>query len=446
MATVAIDVGSAVAGADGKAPINVTLSTGGATVGGMQNDIIFDNTQVSLVAGDCRINAAISNTQASCEEDPVVGPCKNLSKTLKQCGASPQPPGCPADAGTNLSVFRGIVAATAVPNTNEIPDGVLYTCTFTAIGTLPATLTNSNIVASEPDGTRLTDVTGSNGVISGAGGATPTNTQAAEPTPTPTGVQINVARVTPGADNKAPVDVTLISGGFSVGGMQNDIIFDNTQVSLVAGDCKINAAISNIQASCEEDPVVGPCKNLSKTLKQCGASPQPPGCPADAGTNLSVFRGIVAATAVPNTNEIPDGVLYTCTFTAIGTLPATLTNSNIVASEPDGTRLTEVSGADGDVHSVGPPNTPTNTVEVSPTDTPAPTNTPTIAVATATRTATVRATNTATPTPPSGTVTPTEEEDDGCDCRIATPGSSRRSWLLIVPVIGLLALRRRHRR
>jgi cysteine-rich repeat protein len=152
--------------AAGRVDIDVTLRTGGFSVGGLQNDIIFDNTQVSLAVGDCRINPAISSTQASCKEDPVVGPCKNLSKTLKQCGTSPQPPGCPTTAGSNLSVFRGIVAASAVPNTNSIPDGsVLYTCTFSVVGALPATLTNSNVVASEPDGTRLTDVTGSNGAI-----------------------------------------------------------------------------------------------------------------------------------------------------------------------------------------------------------------------------------------------------------------------------------------
>src|SRR5262249_49385267 len=160
-----------------KATIPVTLASGGESVGGMQNDILFDNTQLTLSAGDCRINADIGTVPDGCNQDPVVGPCKTLSKTLKQCGTNPQPAACPANAPTTMSLSRAIVAAPAVPNTNPIPDGVLYTCVFSmATGaTLPATLTNMNIVASSPTGTRLTDVSGSNGSVTG-GGTGPTNT------------------------------------------------------------------------------------------------------------------------------------------------------------------------------------------------------------------------------------------------------------------------------
>jgi MYXO-CTERM domain-containing protein len=36
-------------------------------------------------------------------------------------------------------------------------------------------------------------------------------------------------------------------------------------------------------------------------------------------------------------------------------------------------------------------------------------------------------------------------QEDGCGCRIATPDGTRRTWLLIAPVVGLLLLRRRYR-
>jgi len=184
-AVVQINVGAATVGADRKATISITLSAGGASIGGMQNDIIFDNTQVTLKAADCRINAAIGTTPDGCNHDPVVGPCKTLSKTLKQCGTNPQPSGCPTNAGKKVSVFRGIIAATGVPNTNAIPDGVLYTCVFsiTPGGTLPATLTNSNIVASTPTGTRINGATGSNGAVTGTGGKNSRSRRASRATP-----------------------------------------------------------------------------------------------------------------------------------------------------------------------------------------------------------------------------------------------------------------------
>jgi hypothetical protein len=41
---------------------------------------------------------------------------------------------------------------------------------------------------------------------------------------------------------------------------------------------------------------------------------------------------------------------------------------------------------------------------------------------------------------------PVQDDDDGCDCRIASNGgSSRSAWMVLIPVIGLLILRRRYR-
>lgn len=382
VAQVTITIDSDVEPADGQAVVNVSVAGGGATVGGMQNDIIFDNTIVNLSrAAECRINAAIGLFPGgdSCLDDSTIGPCKNLSSVLNTCGGTPQAEGCPSGAGTNISVFRGIIAATAAPNNNAIPDGPLYTCTFDVVNAeaLPAALEASNVVVSDPVGTRL-DSTGVDGSI-GEGGATPTNTPDTGPTPTvpPGGALISIG-TDPGTGETALVDVSLATDGASVGGMQNDIIFDNTVINLArAAECRINAAIGLFPdgGSCLDDSTIGPCKNLSSVLNTCGGTPQAEGCPAGAGTNISVFRGIIAATAAPNNNVIPDGVLYTCTFNVVnaGALPTVLTGSNQVVSDPFGTRLTSAVANGG----VGEGPSPTATPDVSPTDTPVPpTNTP----------------------------------------------------------------------
>ncbi|HYD48765.1 MAG TPA: hypothetical protein VEB21_10475 [Terriglobales bacterium] len=447
---------------DGTVSVQVVLNTGGDSVGGMQNDILFDSTLVNLTAANqCTINAEIGTNQPGCEEDPVVGPCKTLSRNLVNCGANPSAPGCEGQ-GANISRFRGIVAATAVPNNNEIPDGtVLYTCNFTVAST-PATLDNSNVVASSPTGTRL-DAEGEDATIGGGGEPTPTATQGGEPTPT-TGpsctedVCINVGSGSTTAPGTVTIEVTAV--GDNIGGAQNDILFDNTKVTLAsAAACRINPAIGTNDPGCEEDPVVGPCKTLSRNLANCGENASAPGCEGQ-GANISRFRGIVAATAVPNNNPIPSGsVLYTCDFMVsdVSLLPATLSNVNIVASNPTGTRL-DAGGDSGVITGGGVEPTFTPTGEVTPpTNTPTviitvvpPTNTPTIpTVATSTPTVPgvtpttpAGATRTATATVPGGQQTPIVLGDDDDGCHIAASGSTSSAWILLIPALGLFALRR----
>lgn len=393
------------------ATVNVSLVGNGATVGGMQNDIIFNNTVVNLArAADCRINAAIGLFPGgnSCLDDSTIGPCKNLSSVLNTCGSGAE--GCPEGAGAETSVFRGIIAATAAPNNNAIPDGVLYTCTFQVVNAagLPAALDANNVVVSNPTGTRL-DSVGVDGSI-GSGG--PVDTPTPEPTTPPVeGLTIDIGD-DPGTGTTATIDVTLNSDGMSVGGMQNDIIFDNTIVNLArAADCRINAAIGLFPGgnSCLDDSTIGPCKNLSSVLNTC---PGAEGCPEGAGSNISVFRGIIAATAAPNNNSIPDGILYTCTFNIVnaGALPTILTNSNVVVSNPTGTRL-DSTGTDGQIGG-GDVDTPTPTEAVdTPTSTPvtpvSPTNTPVTPVATN------------TPLSPTATATVGETPDGVCSSALA---------------------------
>ena len=265
---------------------------------------------------------------------------------------------------------------------------------------------------------------------------------------------INVGSADPGANNKAVIDITLASNGANVGGTQNTIVFDNTVLSLASADCKINPAIGLSPqgaegAQCADDPSIGPCKNLSKTIKPCGTSPQPLGCPSDAGTNLSVVNAIVAATAAPNTNPIPDGVLYTCTFTVTNAagLPTSLGNLSIVASDPTGHQLcsgsaTPCGGTGGSIPTGGAP--PTNTPRVTPpTNTPTvtpPTNTPGVTPATNTPVVVATATPTATDTPGGGG--PSFEDSDGCHIGTTATGFG---WWLLIPAVGLLVIRRRRR-
>ncbi len=278
---------------------------------------------------------------------------------------------------------------------------------------------------------------------------------------------VDVGSAAPDNTGKAAVPVNLTSNGTSVGGLQNTIIFDNTILTLTTGGCTINPAIGlNPNGNdCTSDTTVGPCKNLSKAIHQCNPAAEPQGCPAGAGTNLSAFTGIIAATAAPNTNTIPDGLLYTCTFTVAnaGALPTSLTNSGIVVSNPTGTKLCSASGtacggSNGEVQGGGTPgptntpgeatNTPTNTVPVSTPTNTVPVSTPTNTVPVVpTATNTPKATNTATapPTSTSGTPAPTSvsgEDNDGC--QIGTTGGGS-TWLLLIPAVGLLVMRRRRR-
>lgn len=516
--SIELSVGEVEAGA---ARVDVVLRSEGGNVGGMQNDILFDSSIVNLSAVNrCTINAAIGTADDGCEEDPVVGPCKTLSRNLVNCGANPSAPGCDGQPG-NVSRFRGIIAATAVPNNNAIPDGsILYSCIFDVVdgSSLPTTLNNVNVVASDPFGVRL-NATGTNGTVGGDDPQDPT------PTPTPdipsgctADVCVNVSRVAP-AEGKAFVEVVVV--GENVGGAQNDILFDSSIVNLAAVNrCVINPAIGTADDGCEEDPVVGPCKTLSRNLVNCGANPSAPGCEGQSA-NISRFRGIVAATAVPNNNPIPSGsVLYTCEFDVVDSsrLTAVLSNRNIVASNPFGVRL-DAEGDDGAIlgDTPIPTATPTETSqEPTPTattpveNTPTATSVPPSATPSATHTAPV--VNTPTPIPPGGIVGTLREaaaagatsillngaenfpprgvvlirdqlfnyrkgtatqgtrlnleralpfqlavgepvalfaiavSDDDDGCHIAATGSSNsRSWLLLFPALGLLALRRRRR-
>lgn len=269
---------------------------------------------------------------------------RNLAPVLLVFGSLSFLAGC--DNGTVIHLFT----PTATPSNTPVP-------THTPTVPVPPSSTPTTAVpsTSTPTSTQApsnTPVTPSATPTTPAATATETSTPPPTftATVTPTGVQIIVGRAVAGTAGTASVNVSLVGGGASVGGVQTDLLFDNSVIDLgLASSCRINPAIAEGAAGCESDPPTAPCKTLSRSLVVCGGQPNPPGCPADAGANISRFRAIIAATAVPNNNLIPDGVLYTCEFSLsnLSALPQVISITNVVASAPGGDRLDDVSGAAG---------------------------------------------------------------------------------------------------
>jgi uncharacterized repeat protein (TIGR01451 family) len=420
-------------------PITAGLVTAGLQVAAAGNDITFDNTALNLNIANCAANPSLMRMISG----GVVGTVGNLT-TVR------------------------ILVLGAPLNTDPIPDGPLYTCNFDILASASPgtyTLTALNFVAQDPNGVNLSPVTGANGSITvtlvgptatvtntptitltpsltatvtntptstvtatatntatatATGVPTATSTSTATPTATPTvtdtptvtntptstftSTQTPTVTQTPTATNtpltihinlgtgtglpghSVPITASLVTSGLQVAAAGNDITFDNTALSLNIANCVANPSLMRMVSG----GVVGTVGNLT-TMR------------------------ILVIGAPLNTDPIPDGPLYTCTFDILGSAsPAVypLTALNFVAQDPNGVNLSPVTGANGSitVTLVGPTATVTNTptitltpsVTATATDTPTATNTPT-------DTATATATNTATDTPTGiPTATPTD--------------------------------------
>jgi MYXO-CTERM domain-containing protein len=178
-----IDCGSAIGIPGGTATVEVRLTAGeGEAVDGLQNDLRFDDSLLSITPSDCRIN-------------PEIGPGSQIDKSLATSVLAGPP------------TLRNIVIAT--DNHNPIPDGLLYRCSFSvAAGAPPGAieLENTKLIASDADGNTF-PVTGTNCALT-----------IAEPTPTDTPSPIDTPTITPTPTPACTDDSDCPSGEVCVDG------------------------------------------------------------------------------------------------------------------------------------------------------------------------------------------------------------------------------------
>ena len=154
LAPVMINCADAVGVPGGTAAVAVSLVRDDeAPVAGTQNDLGFDDTRFSIERGDCVIN-------------PDIGPGSEANKQLQQ------------NVLTDPARVRAIIVS--LDSVNDIPSGLLYTCAFHVAAGTPEgeyELSNTNLVASTADGTRLP--------VDGAGCRIVVTAATVTPTPTP---------------------------------------------------------------------------------------------------------------------------------------------------------------------------------------------------------------------------------------------------------------------
>jgi hypothetical protein len=462
-----INIGSAQGNQGAQVTIPVSLSAGTAQIAGTQNDVAFEAaakiapkdpgkcslqkpTKVCTTDADC---TAVANDFCAKAPDCSVNPAISKGGTA----FSFRPPGCSYEQGSCTGI-RALVLA--LDNADPIPDGSdLYTCVVNIAADAANgdyALTASGVVLSDPDGGSVTpaDPPAQNGKVTVGGGG-------GEPTPTPTipaavcdapAVQAGTVQATPGT--QVTVGVTLKAGTAQVAGTQNDLVFD-AKAKVVAkdpGKCSLQkpTKVCTTDADCtavaEDFCAKAPDCSVNPEINKGGTafSFRPTGCSYEKGTCTGI-RALVLA--LDNADPIADGAtLYTCNVSVASDADSTypLSMSGVILSDPDGGAVPNASACSGAVVAGGevePTATPTEgEEEPTPTATatppPVPTNTAP-AVATSTPTTKPPATNT-----PGGGVADWDD-DDGC--QIATRSNGSVAWMLLIPAVGLLVLRRRSR-
>jgi len=142
---------------DGRVTIDVTLETGGESIAGMQNDLVFDRFALRLPSREaCVINPAIGAAAPDCAAEGSVAPCKTLTNWGQwACYDAFSPLACPDPDLDPRSRLRLILFA--ITNVLPIPDGLLYSCTFDVLDPtrLPAAVTMTTAIVSDPRGRRI---------------------------------------------------------------------------------------------------------------------------------------------------------------------------------------------------------------------------------------------------------------------------------------------------
>ncbi len=409
-AAVIITVGDATADQGATATFDVTLSgvAGGAAANNAQIDIIFSTAVFDVSAGTvCTANARVAN--------------------LRHTETLPTSPAVPANS---KRLRLNIIDA---DGSGRVTDGVLYTCAFPVKADAPAgaaTLDGGRVNVGDTSGNILAsgDAAAVDGTVTVNGGTVPCVVPTPNPTPA-SGVFIQTggsSRVAPGESVTFSVTLAGVAGGALANNAQVDIIFSTEVFDVTSGAvCTANSRVANLRHT--------------ETL---------PSSPAVPANSKRLRLNIIDA---DGSGRVTDGELYSCTFPVLAGAPegtVTLDGGRVNVGDTAGNIL-----ASGDAAAVdglvavcaggGPVDTPTSTPTSTPTNSPipptfTPTNTPTITPIVPTN----------TPTRPAPTRTPTqgqqpqEEDEDGCQM---TSNASSNSWALFVPVMMVLALRRRAR-
>ena len=327
-------------------------------------------------------------------DTPTVTPTSTNTPTVTPTSTD-TPTVTPTSTDTPTVTPTSTDTPTVTPTSTDTP-----TVTPTSTDTPTATPTSTDTPTVTPTSTDTPTRTPTNTPTSTATD-TPTSTPTHTPTSTatPQRVHIDVGTGTGTAGGLVSITTTLSTSGLMVAGTGNDITFDHTALNLTpSADCSLSPALTKVFTASE------------------------------VGSTATTTTVRLFVQGPPNT-AMPAGDLYTCTFHILpGTPPGSylLTNTNLIAQDPNGISLSPVVGNDGSitVSLIGQTATPTRTPTVTatptptftPTSTPTPTWTPTLtATSTDTPTATPShsptstSTSTSTPTPSSTrTETPTD--------------------------------------
>jgi hypothetical protein len=203
-----------------------------------------------------------------------------------------------------------------VQNSNIIPDGVLFTCTFEI---LPDATLGDKTLANTPS---ASDAAANNVPVDGADGIITVMT--------PPGPAIDVGSASGAAGTNVAIAVVLSGSGNAFAATGNDIIYDPTQVRVArngtAPQCTINSAIG---AGTAAD------KGLLQSIRALEGG-------------LERLR--VGVINVQNSNIIPDGTLFTCTFEILpGASAGAKTLANTPSASDAAANSVAVDGVDGTI-------------------------------------------------------------------------------------------------
>ena len=169
-----VNVGSASGAQNSTVTFSVTLSTGTASVAGVQNDITFDKTNTPLGTALTSPGKCSTTTTTSCldaSQCPSGETCNRLSG-----------PDCTSSLAGKQAAFsfvddhtmRAVVAGVVPPNKDPIPDNsTLYTCKINIPVAAVAgmyDLTPGGVGLSDPDGGAVATTAGTTGKITVTGG------------------------------------------------------------------------------------------------------------------------------------------------------------------------------------------------------------------------------------------------------------------------------------